>query len=64
MNINLEVTTARPEDNALSIQHGRPLSRTNTGSPRMSISPLDNSSLHWKLTMLNMLLLIATWISK
>jgi len=43
MNMNLKVTTARPEDNALSIQCRQPLSRTNTGSPRMSISPLDNS---------------------
>jgi len=61
INIGLEITTARPEDNALNIQYGHLLSRTNAGGPHTFISPMDNPSPHQKLTMLNMLLPTVTW---
>jgi len=44
INMSLEITTARPEDNALNIQYRHPLSRTNAGGPHTSISPIDDSS--------------------
>jgi len=42
--MSLEITTARPEDNALNIQHRHPLLRTNAGGLCISISSMDNSS--------------------